>query len=191
MFNWKQRTLGVLLGAGLGLTLLAGGCTTAGVVSGAQVPEAEAETEAAVHTEGHALVAGPVLGVLVDSTGRVLEVYSGEAEYLGNELGIQVDDVVLSINDSPIVYDREAIIELNRSFDSRSELDVLVLRKDEELLLTASLTDYWAEVVARQEEYEEMVEEMTEEELDALSPPYDPAKALPTITPIPQDTYFL
>ncbi len=191
MFNWKRRTLGVLLGAGLGLTLLAGGCATAGAVSGAQVPEAEAETETAVYTESHALVAAPVLGVLVDGTGRVLEVYSGEAEYLGDELGIQVDDVVLLINDMPIVYDRKAIIELNRSFDSRSELDVLVLRKGEELLLTASLADYRAEVVARQEEYEEMVEEMTEEELDALSPPYDPATALPTVTPIPQDTYFL
>ena len=176
---------------GLGLTLLTGGCTTAGVVSGAQVPEAEAETEATLHTESHALVAGPVLGVLVDGTDRVLEVYSGEDNYLGDELGIQVDDVVLSINDSPIVYEREAIIELRRSFDSRSELDVLVLRNGEELLLTASLADYWAEVVARQEEYEEMVEEMTEEELDALSPPYDPATALPTIKPVPQDTYFL
>ncbi len=140
----------------------------------------------------------PMLGVVVDKEKRVIEVASGFDYYLGKDMGIQVGDTVVAINEMPVVLDDAAIVELRRSFNGASEVSVRVLRSGEEVVLTSSLDKYYAgieEQYERLEEIEAMFEAKTKAEVEAIieeaGAPVAPESLPPTPTPIPEDLYFL
>ncbi len=126
------------------------------------------------------------LGIAVDKDARVADIYPDKSFRLATELGLQVGDVVLAVNDVPVSLDPQ---DSGYDLDSVSEVSVKVLRKGEEIVLI-TLNDRQAEIQAADAELNEMFEGRTEEEVDALFEkyfvPYDPKTAEPTATPYPQ-----
>ncbi len=143
--------------------------------------------------EASGMIPSPVLGVLVDEERRVIAVMSDFDEYIGDDLGIQEEDIVLSVNDIPVILDKGAILEIHKSFDWTSELSVLVLRDGEEISLNASLEEYWPDIPPDVIDLTEIYTGLTLEEIDELEEDLIPTDPLPTPTPIPgaEDAYFL
>ncbi len=190
MYKAKQLVTfaSVLLG-GLCLGFVASACVPA--PDGARVRNVEISASSA----------GIELGILVDEDKRVVHIPSDadSSVLIGDDLGIQVGDVILSINDRPVVLDLPAILETKNIYTDADEISVRLLRDGEEIVLTASMEDYRAGIQAASEEalqqLEARFEGKTKEEAEALWDeifiPYDPKTAPPTPTPAPDNLYGL
>ena len=173
MYKMNYRLACTILLLGLCLALLGNACTSR---SG----------------EIEVLRLGTTLGVLVDEEARVLDLFEDRSYYIAEELGMEVGDVVLSVNDEPVSLNPE---DREYELDSLPEVSVKVLRNGEEIVLTTSLEDERAEVQAADAQLNELFAGKTKAESDALFEkyfiPYDPATAPPTATPAPDNTYGL
>ncbi len=143
--------------------------------------------------QGSAMIASPTLGVLLDEERRVIAVRTDFYNYVGDDLGIQKGDIVLSVNDMPVILDRDAILEIHKSLDWNSELNVLILRDGEEISLSASLEEYWPDIPPDVIDLSEIYTGLTMEEINELEEDRVPAEPLPTPTFIPgaEDAYSL
>ena len=173
MYKMNYRLLCATFTLGLCLTSLASACTPR-------------------YGEVHATMAATELGVAVDDEARVVAIFPDHGSFIATELGMQVGDVVLSINDEPVVLDFDVTpYDLNLV----SDVSVQVLRDGKEMVLTTSLEDERAEVEAANAQLNEMFEGKTEAEVDALFEkyfiPYDPKTAPPTPTAVPADLHGL
>ena len=109
MYKAKQSTVFVVIFSGaLCLAFLVSACApdTPNAPESAEVQKVSVD----------ASMPAPSLGLVVDKEKRVIDVLSDSFEYLGKDMGIQVGDVVLAINEMPVVLEREAILELQKIF---------------------------------------------------------------------------
>ncbi len=176
MYKMNYRLLCATFTLGLCLTSLASACTPR-------------------YGEVHATMAGTQLGVIVDEEARVVDIMTDRRHHVATELGMQVGDVVLSINEQPIVLDVQYIIDLQHAMSDAPSVTVRILRDGKEMVLTTSLEDERAEVEAASAQLNEMFEGKTEAEVDALFEkyfiPYDPKTAPPTPTVVPENYHGL
>jgi len=108
------------------------------ILTGCQRQDAETETsnqndETKVIPYG--LTPAPVLGVVIDSNGKILHIESGSA---AESFGLLVGDTLISIDGVSIISERDKVRELIRANTEKTEMELRYQRNDNIVVIQIS-----------------------------------------------------
>ena len=108
------------------------------ILTGCQRQDAETETSnqsEETKVISYVLMPAPVLGVVIDSNGKILHVESGSA---AESFGLLVGDTLISIDGVSIISERDKVRELIRANTEKTEMELRYQRNDNIVVIQIS-----------------------------------------------------